>query len=146
MTLNRYDKVMIKLLLITFILFALGSCMTQKETKDATFWRRKYEALEYFVKRKGLDAEAEQAVKQYEESRALYSFRVFKDGYALNGQSLAADTLDWAIKNMKGPKNQLIDIKAMPDVNYEDILHLMNELNLNGFKNYNLTSEKKSSE
>ena len=118
------------------------SCTTEKESKDAAFWRMKYEALDSFVKKKGLDAEAEKAVLEYEQHRSPYRFTVFKDGYALNGKSINKDALQAAIKNMSCPKSQRIEIMAMAEVSYEDILLLMNELNLNGFKNFNLISEK----
>ena len=74
-------------IILTVILSALFSCSTKQETKDAAFWRMKYEALESFVKRKGLKSEADQALQEHEVAQSDYNFMVSEGAYALNGKN-----------------------------------------------------------
>jgi len=124
-------------------MFSLFSCTTQKETKDATFWRKKYEALNAYVKRKGLKAEADRAVVDLEKELAKYHFTVFESHYSLNGKDVKKSELPASVKSLKGEKKQPINIMAMNDASHEALLLLMNELSLSGFNNFNLISEKK---
>ena len=128
--------------LITISILTLLSCTTQKETKDAVFWRKKYEALNAYVKRKGLKEEADRLVVDLEKSLAVYHFTVFQSHYSLNGKDIQKSLLSAAVKNLKGEKSQQINIMAMNDAPHQSLLFLMNELSLNGFKNFNLTSER----
>ncbi|MCM8526920.1 MAG: biopolymer transporter ExbD [Lentisphaeraceae bacterium] len=132
---------MMKLLQIIFIL-SLFSCTSKQETKDAAFWRMKYEALDSFVKKKGLKTEADKAVKDYESAMSVYHFAVFKNYYSLNGTELESSQLKERISGLKGKKGQKINITAMHDASHQDLLKLMNELSLAGFTNFNLSSEK----
>ena len=128
--------------LITISILTLLSCTTQKETKDAVFWRKKYEALNAYVKRKGLKEEADKAVVNLDKSLAVYHFTVFQSHYSLNGKKIEKSLLSSAVKSLNGLKSQPINIMAMQDAPHQSLLFLMNELSLNGFKNFNLTSEK----
>lgn len=132
---------MIRVLAILLML-VFTSCSSRQETKDAAFWRMKYEALDAFVKRKGLKKEASKAVQDFEAARAVYSFRVAKEKYSLNGSQVAKVDLRSTLKTLKGDKGQVINIIAAEEAKHEDLLFLMNELSLAGFKNFNLASEK----
>ncbi len=129
-------------IIISISVLSLVSCTSQQETKDATFWRKKYEALNAYVKRKGLKEEADKAVIDLEKNLAVYHFTVFQTRYSLNGKDIDKNSLSAAVKNLEGAKSQPINILAMNDAPHQSLLLLMNELSLNGFKNFNLTSEK----
>lgn len=132
---------LLKILISVFVL-SLFSCTSRQETKDATFWRKKYEALDAYVKRKGLKEEADKAVADLEKELAVYHFTVFETRYSLNGKDIDKDSLSATVKTLAGSKSQPINIMAMNDAPHQALLLLMNELSLNGFKNFNLTSEK----
>lgn len=131
-----------KIILLVLFSTVLFSCSTKQETKDAAFWRMKYEALNSFVKRKGLKQESENAVRAYGKAKSEYSFTVFEKAYSLNGKRLVQSDLKAAISKMTGEKKQLINIIAMSNSKHHDLLFLMNELSLGGFKNFNLSTEK----
>ena len=127
---------------ITAMLLLTFSCTTQKESKDATFWRKKYEALNAYVKRKGLKSEADKAVVDLEKNLGNYYFTVFKSRYSLNGKDINKEALTDVVKTLEGAKSQPINITASEEASHESLLRLMNELSLNGFKNFNLSSER----
>lgn len=67
---------------------------------------------------------------------------VSEGAYALNGKKLNLTSLKKVIKEMLGDKGQVINIVAMDNSKHQDLLTLMNELSLAGFKNFNLSTQK----
>lgn len=131
-----------KRIALVFFIAGLFSCTSKQESKDAAFWRMKYEALNSFVKRKGLKTEADKAIKDYESAMSLYHFSVFENHYSLNGQEVKREALKEAVAGLKGKKDQKINITAMYDAKHQDLLTLMNELSMAGYTNFNISNEK----
>ena len=130
-----------RILLLVFTL-SLFSCSSKQETKDAAFWRMKYEALDSYVKQQGLKAEADKAIKEYETALSMYHFSVCANHYTLNGVKFKSPELRGRIASLKGKKNQKINITTKSNARHQDLLSLMNELSLAGYTNFNLSNER----
>ena len=117
-----------KRFIILVFTLSLFSCTSKQETKDGTFWRMKYEALDTFVKRKGLKPEADKAVKDFELTLPVNHFSVFETHYSLNGKDIKGSELKDSVAGLKGEKDQKINITAMYNVKHQDLLALMNYL------------------
>ncbi len=125
--------------IILFIALLTVSCGSQSEGEKAEYWRARYMALRSFVENAGLGPAADSSLRRSVVAATVY---VRADTYHVNKIRVTSDeALAKALKSIKLKDNEAVDIVISRDASHEQLLKVLDKLNRNGLKNFNLIRE-----
>ena len=114
----------------------LSACQSSKDAEEAAYWKKKYMTLKKFIDDQGMGHEANIALGETSGDIIL----VNKEGYLFNGEPFSKAEIKQI--TFKIQREEPVNVVVQEDTPHQALLDLLDGLNRNGIKSFNLINSK----